>query len=184
MSTDESIDPRMVEQAQQQIRALVDEIAGLSRRDISADEFFPEYLQRVVAALAAVGGVSWKVGAGGGLELQAQMNFRESQLADQEEIISHRKLIHRCFTSGEPAIVPPRTGGPEEHGFNPTEFLLVIAPVKIGDGAYVGSGSVITDSVPAGALALGRGKQVVKEGWAKRLQGRQSAGKKKTPGSK
>ncbi len=136
MSTDESIDPRMVEQAQQQIRALVDEIAGLSRRDISADEFFPEYLQRVVAALAAVGGVTWKVGSGGGLELQAQMNFRESQLADQDEIVSHRKLIHRCFTSGEPAIVPPRTGGPEEHGFNPTEFLLVIAPVKIGDEVH------------------------------------------------
>ena len=42
----------------------------------------------------------------------------------------------------------------------------LVAPVKIGDGAYVGSGSVITDDVPADALALGRGRQVVKEGWA------------------
>lgn len=46
----------------------------------------------------------------------------------------------------------------------------LVAPVKIGDGAYIGSGSVITDAVPADALALGRGRQAVKEGWAKRLR--------------
>lgn len=46
----------------------------------------------------------------------------------------------------------------------------LVAPVKIGDGAYVGSGSVITKEVPADSLALGRAEQVVKEGWAKRLR--------------
>jgi bifunctional UDP-N-acetylglucosamine pyrophosphorylase/glucosamine-1-phosphate N-acetyltransferase len=46
----------------------------------------------------------------------------------------------------------------------------LVAPVKIGDGAYVGSGSVITADVPADALALGRGRQSIKEGWAKRLR--------------
>ena len=55
----------------------------------------------------------------------------------------------------------------------------LVAPVKIGDGAYVGSGSVITEDVPADALALGRGRQIVKEGWAKRLRELKSAGKKK-----
>ena len=39
----------------------------------------------------------------------------------------------------------------------------LVAPVSIGDNAYVGSGSVITDDVPSGALAIGRGRQVVKE---------------------
>ena len=43
----------------------------------------------------------------------------------------------------------------------------LVAPVTIGDRAYLGSGSVITADVPADALALGRGRQVVKEGWAK-----------------
>jgi len=43
----------------------------------------------------------------------------------------------------------------------------LVAPVRIGDGAYVGSGSVITDDVEADALAVGRGRQVVKPGWAK-----------------
>jgi bifunctional UDP-N-acetylglucosamine pyrophosphorylase/glucosamine-1-phosphate N-acetyltransferase len=42
----------------------------------------------------------------------------------------------------------------------------LVAPVKVGDKAYVGSGSVITDDVPPGALALGRGRQVVKPDWA------------------
>ena len=41
----------------------------------------------------------------------------------------------------------------------------LVAPVKVGDNAYVGSGSVITDNVPAGALALGRGRQVNKPDW-------------------
>ena len=42
----------------------------------------------------------------------------------------------------------------------------LVAPIEIGDGSYVGAGSVITDPVPPEALALGRGRQVVKEGWA------------------
>jgi bifunctional UDP-N-acetylglucosamine pyrophosphorylase / glucosamine-1-phosphate N-acetyltransferase len=46
----------------------------------------------------------------------------------------------------------------------------LVAPVEIGAGAYVGSGSVITSDVPADALALGRSRQVVKEGWATRLR--------------
>ena len=62
--------------------------------------------------------------------------------------------------------------------FNGSNASLV-APVRIGDGAYVGSGSVITEDVPDGALALGRGRQVVKEGWASRLRGLKSLGKKK-----
>jgi bifunctional UDP-N-acetylglucosamine pyrophosphorylase/glucosamine-1-phosphate N-acetyltransferase len=53
----------------------------------------------------------------------------------------------------------------------------LVAPVKIGDGAYIGSGSVITKDVPAGALAVARVKQVVKEGWAKRLQQVKALGK-------
>jgi bifunctional UDP-N-acetylglucosamine pyrophosphorylase/glucosamine-1-phosphate N-acetyltransferase len=56
----------------------------------------------------------------------------------------------------------------------------LVAPVKIGEGAYVGSGSVITEDVPAQALALGRGRQVVKEGWAARLRALKSLSKKRT----
>jgi bifunctional UDP-N-acetylglucosamine pyrophosphorylase/glucosamine-1-phosphate N-acetyltransferase len=54
----------------------------------------------------------------------------------------------------------------------------MVAPVRIGDGAYVGTGSVITSDVPADALALGRSRQVNKEGWARRLRSLLSAGRK------
>jgi bifunctional UDP-N-acetylglucosamine pyrophosphorylase / glucosamine-1-phosphate N-acetyltransferase len=54
----------------------------------------------------------------------------------------------------------------------------LVAPVRIGDGAYIGSGSVITQNVPADALELGRSRQTVKEGWATRLRGLKTLGKK------
>ncbi len=46
---------------------------------------------------------------------------------------------------------------------------MLVAPVTVGDGALTGSGSVITEDVPAGAIALGRAKQVVKPGLATKL---------------
>jgi len=42
----------------------------------------------------------------------------------------------------------------------------LVAPLTIGEGAYVAAGSVITRDVPPGALALERSPQVVKDGWA------------------
>ena len=53
-----------------------------------------------------------------------------------------------------------------EDSFIGTNSSLV-APVEIGKNAYVGAGSVITKDVPDNALAVGRGKQVVKEGYSK-----------------
>ena len=55
----------------------------------------------------------------------------------------------------------------------------LVAPVRIGERAYIGSGSVITANVPDDSLALARGRQVIKEGWASRLRGLKSLGKKK-----
>ena len=45
---------------------------------------------------------------------------------------------------------------------------MLVAPVTIGDGAYTAAGSVITENVPAGALGLGRSKQVNILGWVLR----------------
>lgn len=44
----------------------------------------------------------------------------------------------------------------------------LVAPLKVGRGAYVAAGSSITDDVPAGALGIGRGRQENKEGWVER----------------
>lgn len=53
----------------------------------------------------------------------------------------------------------------------------LVAPMTVGDGAYVAAGSCITDDVPAGALALGRSRQVTKEGWATAKKAERDAGK-------
>jgi bifunctional UDP-N-acetylglucosamine pyrophosphorylase / glucosamine-1-phosphate N-acetyltransferase len=44
----------------------------------------------------------------------------------------------------------------------------LVAPIEVGEGGYVGAGSVITDPVPPKALALGRARQVNKEGWVRK----------------
>lgn len=54
----------------------------------------------------------------------------------------------------------------------------LIAPVTIGRGSYIGSGTTVTMDVPRGALALSRVKQVVKEGWADKFREAQEKRKK------
>ena len=58
---------------------------------------------------------------------------------------------------------------------------MLVAPVEVGEGAVTAAGSVITRDVPAGALAVGRARQKVVEGWTRR-RGRRGA-KKSTPPS-
>ncbi len=53
----------------------------------------------------------------------------------------------------------------------------LVAPVAIGDRAYVGSGSVITQDVASDALAVGRGRQIEKPGWAAKFRAAQIAKK-------
>ncbi|MBL8581749.1 MAG: bifunctional UDP-N-acetylglucosamine diphosphorylase/glucosamine-1-phosphate N-acetyltransferase GlmU [Rhizobiaceae bacterium] len=55
----------------------------------------------------------------------------------------------------------------------------LVAPLTIGDGAYVASGSVITDDVPADGLAIGRARQVTKPERARILRAMRAAAAKK-----
>ena len=51
----------------------------------------------------------------------------------------------------------------------------LVAPVTLGDGAYVAAGSCITEEVPPDALALGRSRQVTKEGWVRARKARKNS---------
>jgi bifunctional UDP-N-acetylglucosamine pyrophosphorylase/glucosamine-1-phosphate N-acetyltransferase len=55
----------------------------------------------------------------------------------------------------------------EDGAFVGSDSILV-APVRIGKGAYIAAGSTITEDVPEDSLAVGRARQQVKEGWARK----------------
>jgi bifunctional UDP-N-acetylglucosamine pyrophosphorylase / glucosamine-1-phosphate N-acetyltransferase len=65
-----------------------------------------------------------------------------------------------------------------ERAFIGTNVALV-APVKVGDGAFIGAGSVVTEDVPADALAVARAPQVTKPKRAAEMRARRSAEKAK-----
>jgi bifunctional UDP-N-acetylglucosamine pyrophosphorylase/glucosamine-1-phosphate N-acetyltransferase len=48
----------------------------------------------------------------------------------------------------------------------------LVAPIRIGKGAYIAAASCITEDVPDDSLALGRARQTVKEGWAREKRGK------------
>jgi bifunctional UDP-N-acetylglucosamine pyrophosphorylase / glucosamine-1-phosphate N-acetyltransferase len=56
---------------------------------------------------------------------------------------------------------------------------ILIAPVRIGKGAYVAAATTVTEDVPPDSLALGRARQIVKEGWAKAKREKAQAQKAK-----
>ena len=100
---------------------------------ISAQDFYGEFLNRVVSALAAVGGAVWTPAEGGGLQLDYQINIRETELAANDENLQrHGRLLHKVMRTGEAVLVPPHSGdGSEDQAGNPTSFLLVLAPIKL-----------------------------------------------------
>ena len=59
----------------------------------------------------------------------------------------------------------------------------LVAPVRVGDGAYVAAGSVITENVPADGLGIARGRQINKAGWAAKRR-RELAAEAAIPASK
>jgi bifunctional UDP-N-acetylglucosamine pyrophosphorylase/glucosamine-1-phosphate N-acetyltransferase len=57
----------------------------------------------------------------------------------------------------------------------------LVAPVRIGNGAYIAAGSIITDNVPPDALAIARGRQTNKPGWAKKQRAARAQAQKARP---
>jgi multidrug efflux pump subunit AcrA (membrane-fusion protein) len=133
MSSEQSLDPQLIEQTKQQIRSLVNEIAQLAKSESTPEAFYAEFLPRVVSALAAVGGVIWTLEEQGRLAIKYQVNLRESRLAEvsEEDQARHGRLLHQVMAAGEGALVPPRSGsGEEDQAANPTDHLLVLGPLK------------------------------------------------------
>ena len=133
------VNPETVEQTKQQIRALVSEIAQLSKSELPPEEFYQALLQRVVQALAAVGGAVWTLDEAREPELAYQINVSDTLLdTESEDAIQHKRLLENMLRSKEPALIPPLSStGDEAAGSNPTRYLLVMAPL-VNDGQVEG----------------------------------------------
>ncbi|MCU0978250.1 MAG: efflux RND transporter periplasmic adaptor subunit [Pirellulaceae bacterium] len=132
MSSDQAVNADTIEQTKQQIRGLVSEIAQLSKSDLGPEEYYPAFLQRIVSALAAIGGAVWVIRDGRRLDLAYQIKMSETLLApDSEDAARHFGLLTRIAATGEPSLIPPQSGTADEQGAaNPTRFLLVLAPMR------------------------------------------------------
>lgn len=120
-----------IEKTKQQIRGLVGEIAQLAKSDLAPEEFYAAFLQRVVQALAAVGGAVYVMGEGNRPQLTYQMNLSPNLLEkDSEDATKHYRLLDYVAASKQGQLVPPLSGGADERmGGNPTRQLLVVSPM-------------------------------------------------------
>lgn len=136
-----SVDPEDVQRAKREIQSIVQQIAELSRTDASIEQYYDEFLNKVVQALAAAGGAVWSLSPTG-LQLTYQINLRNTGLVEnpigQEQ---HGRLLQRSLTSEEGLLVAPHSGsamgtddGDEHAAANPTDFLLVMVPVHNDQG--------------------------------------------------
>jgi len=149
MSTEQPLDPSLIEQTKQQIRSLYAEIAQLARSDVAPEEFYAEMLPRIISALAAVGGVVWAKQDQGQLALQYQVNLQESRLGEknEEDQIRHGRLLQKVMSTGEGILVPPHSGaGDSDQAANPTAAAAAAAPSAAATPSATRQSSPTTNS--------------------------------------
>lgn len=123
-----------LEEKRQQINRLIDEISRLSESQLGPTEFFAEYLQRLLLALAAPAGVIWSRTAQGNLQLVYQINFNDIGLDNIEKAREcHDELIRFMVQQGRSMLVPPQSGpNVGKAGVAPanlTNYTLLLVPV-------------------------------------------------------
>ena len=128
-----------VQQAEQarQIKRLVEEIIRLSEQDLPPEDYYREYLKRVLSALEAPAGAVWIRNPQGHFPLQYHINVQQVGLDRSEEgRRSHDELIRQAAFKAQPMVVPPRSGaGPGDNDLpapgNPTDYVILIVPILV-----------------------------------------------------
>ncbi len=133
-----SVDEEAILRAKQEIQSLVQEVFELAKSEVEPTEFFAAVVDKSVSALAAIGGVAWTIEEGAGFKLEYQSNLHQTGLADDAAAqMQHARLLNQIVARGEPVLVPPHSGtgdGDDQAIANPTDFLLVIAPIRTDRG--------------------------------------------------
>jgi multidrug efflux pump subunit AcrA (membrane-fusion protein) len=111
---------------------LEDVFAGLGqwvRSPAPPHEFYRELLDQSVRALSAVGGAIWLRADNSAFQLAAQNNWPVGTTADMRQ--AHEALLAKTAAKGRIASIAPSAAGRDSPAGNPTEFVLLIAPVQM-----------------------------------------------------
>lgn len=127
-----------IERARAQIRKWVAEIADLSKQDIAPPEFFAAFLTRLVASLAAHDAAIWLIGGSGRLTLTCSTHPLQKSLSERQNAIAHARLLDEVLASDRGLLVPPSAPDRRGPSANPTDSLLVLAPIRMPSGNGVG----------------------------------------------
>jgi multidrug efflux pump subunit AcrA (membrane-fusion protein) len=137
VTPDPQIDINLIEQARKQINRLAEEIAQLSEQDLAPPDYYGEFMQRLLTAIAAPAGAIWLRTAQGNLQLQYQINLRQVGLDRSEESRqSHDELLRQAIMKGQPGFFPPQSGlggaaGEGPKAGNPTDYVILLAPIVV-----------------------------------------------------
>ena len=132
-----------IEQARRQINRLAEEIAQIADMEMAPGDFFGEFLQRIMTAIAAPAGAVWIRTQQGNLQIQYQINMKQAGLERSQEIKQmHDEMLRHAAAKAQPAMVMPHSSlGPAEGNQpapgNPTDFVVLLAPI-INDKNLVG----------------------------------------------
>ena len=97
---EETIDPGLLEQTKNQIRKLVGEIAELAESDVQPNEFYAEFMNRAVAAVAASGGALWLLDGKGVAYEEHDLSLGGPKKAEMIERASGRSTFPQIFIDG------------------------------------------------------------------------------------
>ena len=131
-------DQNLVNRTRHQIRTLAAEVEQLAKSDCTEEEFFEGFLTRATSALASIGGAIWMLDDQRHLRLRYQINLKQTGLPERPTAqTQHHHLLQRVLARGESTLAAPQsgatesTGGGDADGANPTDFLLVLAPLVV-----------------------------------------------------
>jgi hypothetical protein len=140
-----------LEQERRRLSKRLEEVARLAESSATPVVFYGEMLKRLLESLAAPAGAVWTRTAQGNLQLQFQINMKEVGIDRSDDARgSHEELLRRVVSEPRPLHLMPHSGigapqGSKSAAGNPTDFLLLLVPVMLGEQV----GGILEVWVPA-----------------------------------
>lgn len=137
MSISPEIDRRALEEERRRLNQRLEEVSRLCEGEQPPGVFYGEMLRRLLESLAAPAGAVWIKTPQGNLQLQFQINLKDTGLDSGEaERKAHDELLRHALNQPRPIHLLPRTNlGSSETGQaapgNPTEYILMMVPIQI-----------------------------------------------------